>query len=113
MFKELFTESTPILDKEAKKILKWVDEFLGDLTESIKKVQGIKQGTFKEVLAYELSQFKKIKKFYILDNKIAIDGTHKDGSKVIKQVPFPDPDIQHRKDIITALNVRMLPKFKG
>ena len=107
MFKELFTESTPILDKEAKKILKWVDEFLGDLTESIKK------GSFKQVLAYELSQFKKIKKFYILDNKIAIDGTHVDGTSVIKQVPFPSPDIQHRKDIITALNIRMLPKFKG
>lgn len=110
MFKELF-EAKPKLDKEAKQILKWVDEFLGDLTEAIKTVQGLKQGTFKEILAHELSQFKKINKFYTLDNKIAIDGVHKDGSKVIKQVPFPDPDIQHRKDILTALNVRMKRKI--
>ena len=111
MFKELF-ESKPKLDKEVKKILKWVEEILGDLTEAIKTAGGVKQGTFKEILAYELSQFKKINKFYKLDNKIAIDGVHKDGSKVIKQVPFPDLDLQVRKDILQALNIRIKPKFQ-
>ncbi len=114
MFKELFTESK--LDKEAKKILKWVDDILGDLKapvkEAIKKFQHLKQGTFKEILATELTQFKKISKFYELDNKLAIDGTHQDGTGVIKQIPFPSNDLQHRKDLLKALNVRMLPKFK-
>lgn len=111
MFKELFTEAKPKLDKEAKEILKWVEEILGDLTEAIKQVQGVKQGTFKEILANELAQFKSIKKFYTLDNKLAIDGIHNDGSKVIKQIPYPDLDLQVRKDILKALNVRVKPKI--
>lgn len=110
MFKEIFLESKPVLDKEAKKILKWLDDFL-DLNEAIKQIQGLKQGTFKEILAHELSQFKSIKKFYDKDNKIYIDGTHNDGSKVIKKVPFPTNDYQHKKDLLKALNVRMKPKI--
>lgn len=113
-FKNYLLESNkPKLDKEAKKILKWVDELLGDLTENIRTVGGVKQGTFKEILALELSQFKKINKFYTLDNKLAIDGVHKDGSKVIKQIPYPDLDLQVRKDILQMLNVRIKPKFQG
>ncbi len=111
MFKELF-ENKPKLDKEAKKILKWVDEILGDLTEAIRQVGGVKQGTFKEILALELSAFKKIDKFYTLDNKLAIDGKLKSGESVIKQVPYPDLDLQVRKDILQMLNVRIKPKFQ-
>ncbi|MCD6435866.1 MAG: hypothetical protein J7L15_05710 [Clostridiales bacterium] len=111
MFKELF-EAKPTLDKEMKKILKWVDEILGDLTEAIISKSGLHQGTFKEILSMELSKFKTIKKFYTLDNKLAIDGKLKSGDKVIKQIPYPDLDLQVRKDILTALNVRIKPKFQ-
>lgn len=116
MFRELFTEAKPKLDKKSKEILKWVDDILGDLTEALStealiKKGNLTQGSFKEVLAHEINKFKKLDKFYTLNGKIAIDGVLPDGSKVIKQVPFPEPDIKKRDDIIKALNVRVLKKF--
>jgi len=106
MFRELF-------ENKSKDILKWVDEVLGNLTEAIKSAGGVKQGTFKEILASELGNFDTIKKFYILDGKLAIDGKligQKAG--VVKQIPFPSNDPKVRKDIVKALQVRMLKKFQ-
>jgi hypothetical protein len=110
MFKELFEES-PKLDKKAKEILKWLDDFLGDITEAIKK-GNLSQGSFKEILADVLTNFKSIDKFFILQGKLAIDGILNDGSKVIKQIRIPQSDSKKRDEIVKILNVKVLPKFK-
>ena len=91
-----------------KQILQWIEDALEDLTEAIKSPRG----SFKNVLSVELSKFKSIDKFYKQDNKIAIQGTLQSGEKATKQVPFPDQDLQVRKDILQALNLRVKPKFK-
>lgn len=101
MFKELFET------RSNKEILSWLDKELSDILSESQK------GTFKEILASELAKFKKINRFYTLDNKLAIDGVLHDKSKAIKTVPYPDLDIQVRKDILQVLNVRIRPKFKG
>jgi len=85
---------------------KFILDILNDIFDTLSEAKG----TFKDTLTKEINNFNSVDKFYILDGKIGIKG--KINKKVvIRQVPFPEPDVQKRKDIIRALNIRMLPKL--
>jgi len=123
MFKEMFLEAKPKLDKEVKKILSDLDKLLdldnvvltGDDLKLVKKTktldESLNESDFKAQLMAKLSQYKHINSFKagnvgnkVDDGDVVIDGTLVDGSKVYNNIKFKGLDKAQTQVMLKSLN---------